>query len=226
MPARPVYAPHAESVPPHLRLRVVITTDHGRLLSDSERLHPVPAGMTSHQRAAWGHYDGRFAASGVILEPGEQVAYLNGPRFNVSEHCAVVVTDASFQANDGRAGTDHFAHGGLFPEEVIIPWVEMLRDAEPPAVTCTASGRAREGREGEITLQFTNPSQIELQLLSVTFVWGKRPPQEISIDHRLPALGQKTVTSTISSWPSKPDILAGRGTARLSCRQAMSSQPR
>ena len=40
----------ASEVPAHLRLRIIVTTDHGRLLGPSKRTIPVPEGMESHQR--------------------------------------------------------------------------------------------------------------------------------------------------------------------------------
>jgi hypothetical protein len=49
------------------KLRVIITTDHGRLLSDSRRLHPVPKGMVPHGRAAWGPASVLFDADGTLV---------------------------------------------------------------------------------------------------------------------------------------------------------------
>ncbi|HUT58255.1 MAG TPA: hypothetical protein VNA25_10450, partial [Phycisphaerae bacterium] len=205
-----------QRVPSHLSLKVIVTTDHGRLLGDSRKSHPVPQGMTAHQRAAWGRCDLSFPASGISLDAEGQIAYLNGPRFGISntDHCAVVLTDAAFQTNDGKAGVDHFPHGGLFPEEVIVPWFEMLRDAEKPAVTCKISGKAREGCEGQVAIEFVNPGQIGVRVLAVSFVFGKER-REINLDHDIPAIGQRTLVGTIRDWPSKHDALAGTATARL-----------
>jgi len=205
-----------QRVPSHLNLKVIVTTDHGRLLGDSSKSHPVPQGMISHQRAAWGRCDLSFSASGINLDASGQIAYLNGPRFGMSDvdHCAVVLTDAAFQTNDGRAGVDHFPHGGLFPEEVVVPWFEMLRDVEIPPVTCTASGKAKEGSEGQVTVGIVNPSQIELRVLALSLVFGKKR-HEISLNQSIPALCERALVVAIREWPSKHEALAGTATARL-----------
>jgi hypothetical protein len=203
-------------VPSHLSLKVIVTTDHGRLLGDSQKSLPVPQGMTAHQRAAWGRCDLSFPTSGISLDANGQVAYLNGPRFGISDidHCAVVLTDAAFQTNDGKAGVDHFPHGGLFPEEVVVPWLEMVRDAEMPAVVCKVSGKAREGAEGRVVVEFVNPSQIEVRVLALSFVFGKKR-REIDFSYDLPALCQKTFDGTMREWPSKHEVLDGSAMAKL-----------
>jgi hypothetical protein len=205
------------AVPSHLRLRLIITTDHGRLLGDSDRAHTVPVGMTAHQRAAWGHYDEQFPQSGFRVAEDASVVYFSGTRFGVSrtDHCAVILNDTAFHMNDGRAGAEHFAHGGLFPEEVIVPWYELLRDVEPPQVRCKAVGKAKEGREGAIALEFINASPINLQLISLMLSLGRSPAQEISIEYHLPPLSQKNLTVALKSWPSRQDALTGRATARF-----------
>lgn len=206
-----------QRVPSHLRLKVIVTSDHGRLFEDSERLHAVPSGMVSHQRAAWGPCNKTFPATGFSIETSQQIAYLNGPRFGVSNqaNCAIVLSEAAFHTNDGKTGVEQFAHGGLFPEEVIVPWIEMLRDAEAPAVSLKATGKAREGGEGKIAIEAVNSSRIALQVVSVDFIFGRRPPQRIHLEHELPALSQRAYVVGISDWPSRRDALSGRAAASL-----------
>jgi hypothetical protein len=205
------------AVPSHLGLRIIITTDHGRLFGDSKRVQAVPSGMTAHQRAAWGRYEELFPPSGFRIDTDAAIVYLSGTRFGVSatDHCAVVLNSSAFHMNDGKTGAEHFAHGGLFPEEVIVPWYELVRDAEPPQIRCKAVGKAREGREGTITLEFINPSPIDLQVISLTLSLGKRPAQEVPLEYALPSLSQRMVSVTLNRWPSQHDALAGRATARF-----------
>ena len=204
-------------IPTHLRLKVILTSDHGRLFGDSQRLHPVPAGMVSHQRAAIGRSATAFPATGFVCDAGNQVICVNGPRFGMSDRddCAMVLSDAAFVTNDGKAGVEQFAHGGLFPEEVIVPWIELLRDAEAPAMSLKATGTAREGSEGRLTLDAVNSSRIALTVVSVDFGFGHRPPQRLVLEHDLPPLSRRSHVVALADWPSKREVVSGCATATI-----------
>jgi hypothetical protein len=199
------------SVPSHLRLKVVITTDHGRLIGTSPRSQQAPDGMAVHQRAACGPYDKVFPASGVIMDEHSPIAVLHGPRFGISdqEHAAVLLSAASFYMNDGRGGEEFCPHGGLFPEEVIIPWVELRRDAEPPLVTCEATGTAKEATTGTLHLKFVNGSQIEVQIVSIECMFG-RSKHTYAVSGSIPPLSQEQLDVAIPSWPGKREAMAAK----------------
>ena len=59
-------------------LEVVVTTDHGRLLSSSSRTHPVPQDMNAEGRAATGPSGKTFPETGYLLEGDIVFWTLNG----------------------------------------------------------------------------------------------------------------------------------------------------
>jgi hypothetical protein len=147
-------------------LRLVIATDHGRLLSIAARRAPVPPLMVARGRAAWGASDESIGVEGYRVEGN--LAFLDADRFSISQKAAVLLSDESFLAADGKGGDDPYPHGGVYPEEVFIPWLEFLRDAlvAPPEVTLTGDGVA--GAEGEMTLQVVNEAHVSVRLDSLT----------------------------------------------------------
>jgi hypothetical protein len=206
-----------EAVPNQLKLNVVITTDHGRFFGRGDRTIPLPQGMKSHQRAAWG---GGGNASGLTRDfqilSNERVARLHPERYGLTESTLVSIAEDSFVNNDGSTGTDWFPHGGVWPEEVIIPWLEFQRDIEPPSVHGRISGSGIEGREGDIEIYLTNSSPLELEVISVS-IEGGEVTYEFPIKQKLPALDAKAITRRLSSWPSVNAI--GKMSAKCFLRQ-------
>lgn len=191
-----------EAVPNQLKLNVIITTDHGRFLGRSERTIPLLPGMLSHQRAAWG---GPANASDLKTDfeilAGEKAARLHPERFGLSQPALVAIAEDSFVNSDGSRGTDWFPHGGVWPEEVIIPWLEFQRDAEPPRVDGRISGAGVEGRDGEIEIHLTNSSPLELEVLSVSIA-GDDLNHQFMLNQKLAPRDAKAVTRRLSPWPS------------------------
>jgi len=151
-------------------LHVILTTDHGRLLGTSPRCVPVPAGMHAHGRAAWGRTPQDFPASGYMVDGN--MAYLYGERFGLSEDVAIILDESAFLTNDGRQGAERYAHGGLFPEEVIIPWIELERDVVPTqevgaGIQVRITGKGRAGQPGVLDIEIANANEIPLVLSSV-----------------------------------------------------------
>lgn len=196
-----------EAVPNHLKLNVVITTDHGRYLGRSERTIPLMAGMQSHQRAAW---DGSGNASDLRTDfeilAGEKAARLHPERFGLLQPALVSIAEDSFVNSDGSKGADWFPHGGVWPEEVIIPWLEYQRDAEPPHVDGRISGAGVEGRDGEIEIHLTNSSPLELDVLSV-LIYGGDLDHEFPLNQKLSPRDAKAITCRLSPWPSASKVV-------------------
>jgi hypothetical protein len=207
----------AAAVPAHLRLRILVTTDHGRYLGRSMRTVSAPAGMEPHQRAALGGATKTLPEDGYLIESGGAHALLDGRRFAISdsEDCAVVLSGDCFLTSDGKAGAELFPHGGLYPEEVLIPWFEVDRDAEPPNVVCKATGSGREGRKGEVTLLFTNAGLVDVTLLSAEFQFRGKPKVQILFNEALARQHQMTVKGSIDDWPTPSDLRVAVGVARL-----------
>ncbi|MCE5327915.1 MAG: hypothetical protein LLG01_16025 [Planctomycetaceae bacterium] len=201
-----------KQVPSHLKLKIIVTTDHGRLFQSSERACPIPLGMTAHQRAAWGRSSRALPPSGVSIEEEQQIAYLDGPLFGISNEgdCAIVLSEKSFFMSDGKSGTEQFAHGGLFPEEVIVPWIELLRDVEGPNAVAKITGKAREGAEGRLTVAVTNSSQISLQATWLEIAFGTAQPRHFELDHEIAPLTKREYVISVADWPAKPNAISAR----------------
>ena len=151
----------------HLRsnLRIVITADHGRLPEISKRKHPTPAGMKSHGRAAIGESGKDFPSSGYLIEG--DIVYLSQYRYGLPYDAAFILNDEAFTMSDGRGGMDEFSHGGAFPEEVFVPWLEFVTSIEEASLEYKVDGRGQAGRKGYINLELTNPSNEIFQVESI-----------------------------------------------------------
>jgi len=190
-------------LPDDRKLRVVITTDHGRLMSLSRRTQPIPEGMQAHGRAAWGTTRREFPQEGFVVEG--PLAYLHAERFALPEHCAVLLTDDSFLDAEGRRGTDAFPHGGLYPEEVLIPWIQMTRDRVPVSPQATLTGTGIAGQEGRMTLTVINPGDLRLVVTGVSFA---REGPCLQLELKVESMSSASVELRHSPWP-KPGALAG-----------------
>ncbi len=207
----------AGAVPAHLRLRIIVTTDHGRLLGKSERTIAIPAGMHSHQRVALGPSQGPTGGTGYVVREHDGTVMLDGRRFGISDtdDCTVALSSSAFRANDGRAGVEHFPHGGLAPEEVMIPWFEIVRDQEPPHIECTASGAAREDQAGQVTIHCVNAGQVDVMLEVFEFQFRDKPKLQVVANVSLPRMSEQIVLRTIDRWPTPSDLKAASAIARI-----------
>lgn len=202
-----------ESVSQDTRLRLVITTDHGRLLARAERSIPVPAGMAGHGRAAWGDTTIPLAANGYVIE-GE-VAYLHRSSFGLRDHAAVVLSESSFLTNDGKTGSELYPHGGLFPEEVIIPWLVFMRDYVQPNVEVRLAGSARAGASGEAMVELRNFDIVGVVVREIILVApGKRI--HLPIEFMLGPRAVEHIRAQVDIWPTKAELKGITGHAKIS----------
>jgi hypothetical protein len=144
-----------ESHPHPETLRVVIASDHGQLLGE------CPARITSPPEL---ETCGRIA-KGLTDDP--RFLNLDRDRFDLPEDLSVVRSDASCNS---FSYTEHGyvtgAHGGLFPEEVVIG-VSCLRlcpSRSPVIVKITGSGKP--GQAGHLQLEVNNCNSIVLTSVS------------------------------------------------------------
>jgi hypothetical protein len=192
------------SVPTYLSLRVIVSTDHGRLMTECRRTLPVPAGMQAHGRAAWGPSGKSLGEDDFILDEEAGLVYLKPERFRLSEDCAVVLDEALFCTNDGRTGSEVFPHGGLYPEEVIVPWVELWRDQTPPKLECVLKGEATAGKQGEVTLLVRNPSETEVRVKGLHLSWrGKECT--LPLERTVGSMREDSIPAELPEWPTQAD---------------------
>lgn len=188
-------------VPGDRQLKLVISTDHGRLLGSSDRNHPLPPGMEGSGRAAWGALELKFPSSGYMIQ--DDIAYLHAGRFGLDVFCAVSLSDESFVTSDGRGGSDLFAHGGVYPEEVLIPWLELTRDRSPLDIEATLEGTGIAGSQEEFRLTVNNPSQLNVRLLRLEI---SRSNVCFDFTETVGSMGSEELDLVWPSWPSKQEL--------------------
>jgi hypothetical protein len=189
-------------VPDEIHLRLVLTTDHGRLLSDSERTRPVPDGMEVHGRTAWGRCS-KNLDSGYYVE--DHIAYLHYASFGLPVDTAVIFDESAFTTRDGKRGYEHFPHGGLFPEEVIIPWIVYERDVVAPEIEIIISGRGYAAKQGTIEIRVTNLGDVGLTIQRLE-LYTDEIRREVHLDWYIKPRVSQTQSRTLAHWPSVTEL--------------------
>jgi len=198
-----------DQVPLSVDVNIFITTDHGRYLGVSKRVVAVPEEMEAHGRAAWGNANIEFPKSGYVIK--DNIAYLSRHRYGFeNRECdvAVILDDNAFQ--DKTYKQEKYPHGGLFPEEVIIPWMVFTRNIENPQVEISISGDGSANQPGKLLLITTNSSHINLSIIRCEFEFG--PDKIISIDKKvsIPSMKETKIEIDIPAWPSSEQVKIGK----------------
>ncbi|WP_192822482.1 hypothetical protein [Rufibacter sp. LB8] len=195
------------AVPIHTEVRVIITTDHGRLLSESPRTLDPISGFTGHGRAA---YRASPPHKKPIPRPDkaidtDTVRWLDPDRFKLPDWVAIARSDASFKivshTGSMRGGTDIFPHGGAWPEEVVVPWIELQSNLEPLMIGGFLSGESRSYRQGKAELHLNNSSSRPARLRKVKVQIPRVDDLEIEFDELLPGTIGISKSIEIPRWP-------------------------
>ncbi len=160
----------AQAAPADVPLQIVVTTDHGRMLGPSERAHATPVGFVSSGRASYGE-------KRPDLTNRKNLIWLDPELYSCGSHVVIVGDDGAFTTNasdtaTARAGVEKFAHGGIFPEEVVVPWLVFGRDVAPIHLQIELKGKGRAGREERATLRLSNSSNCALTLENLELNYG------------------------------------------------------
>jgi hypothetical protein len=192
-----------EQVPDRVLLQLVVTTDHGRLLARSQREVPVPAGMTSHGRAAWGACPLPFDENSYIIK--DNVAYLESYSYGLNQDAAVVLDEAAYETNDQRGGSELYPHGGLFPEEVIVPWLTFVRDAKEPQLEISISGSGTARKEGTLDIHVVNSDNrlVRVQQVALQMAASSRT---LEVDWMVLPQSEQHFIHKLDDWPSADDV--------------------
>lgn len=190
------------NLPKDRPLRLVITSDHGRLMGCSKRQIPPPSGWDVHERAAYLTKDGgrRYEAHGYAIE-GDLV-YLSPESFGLPYDAVCVLSDESFLDASGKGGTVAYPHGGLYPEEVIVDWLEYDLQPQPVAIKAILRGKGRPRRPASVELEITNRSSIPLH-----FVGLEEKTERLSMktpQRTLQPYSQETIPVQIDAFPNLP----------------------
>ena len=204
-----------DAVPESLLMKLIVATDHGRLMGGGQRAHRVPDGMVAHGRAAFGESGCQFPASGILFDPESGVTYISRSRFHTPQDCALVVNEEAFETSDGKGGIEQFAHGGVYPEEVIIPWVELLRDAVPPKVKVTVSGKGKARSAGECEVSIENPSERRVIMHGLRLLFGKREMKDMAVHAIATPQTTERASGFVEQWPSQTELASASAVALL-----------
>ena len=193
-----------EQVPPEIPLQIIITTDHGRLIGSSLRKHAIPSGMESHGRAAWGRSDKEFGLDGYIIE--DDIVFLNGERFGMSSDVALPLDSETFMMSDGKGGHEAFTHGGMYPEEVIIPWIGMVRDFVAPKVKVKITGQASAGKPGQLRIIITSQSETPITIPVMEFNFGTWSDKRTDLSFVVRPSAVEEFSIELEKWPTNAEL--------------------
>lgn len=192
-----------EKLPANIKLHIIVTSDHGRLCNpQSPRRLPVPSGMQAHGRLAWGHLNRSFDESGFSLDEAAGQIAVHGQRFGMTEDMLIALGEESFQGD--RSGYEPFPHGGLFPEEAIVPWFVFHRDAQRPNLLIAVKGSGEAEATGTLTIDITNPSQVSLECIAVSL--SHQPDAQTRIHQNISPVGKGEFELRLAPWPTKADL--------------------
>lgn len=192
-----------EKLPANLNLHIIVTSDHGRLYNPkSPRLLSVPGGMQAHGRVAWGPLHRSFDESGFWVDEATRQIAIHGQRFGMTEDMLIAFGEESFP-ND-RSGYEPFPHGGLFPEEAIVPWFVYQRDAQRPSLAIVVKGSGEAEVTGTLTITITNPSQMAMECIAVSL--PHHPEAKARCQWAIPPVDKREFEMHLAPWPTKVDL--------------------
>jgi len=199
-----------ESLPSEFLLQIIITTDHGRLLnSKSPRRLLAPEWMQAHGRVAWGRIDRQFSENGFSIDENAGWVAVHGERFGMTYDMLIAWGEDCFQ--NAQTGNESYPHGGLFPEEVIVPWFVFERDFQSPKLSVTISGKGEAECIGTMQVKITNLGRIALRCLTITLSHGI----QVSGHWDVPPLQETQFSVSLNPWPVKADLTTLKATLLL-----------
>src|SRR5690606_485398 len=98
-----------------------------------------------------------------------------------------------------------YSHGGLYPEEVIVPWIVMMRDMVAPDLAVTLSGNGQAGRQGSVAVQITNYADVDVIVKEIVLKFSTtRPP--FPINQTVQQRSSECFEFSLNSWPTAADV--------------------
>ena len=133
------------------KLKVVISSDHGQIMRDVQKLSNCPEELESKGRMAIGKTD------------DSRFVFLDARRFGLPHDISIVRNSDCISAfNYTKDKQIIGSHGGLFPEEVVVGFSVLSQSLQryPVIVTCSGEGKAK--RPGELTITIHNHNSVSL----------------------------------------------------------------
>ncbi len=193
-----------ETLPDHIPLQIIITSDHGRLLNPkSPRQISIPEQAEIHGRAAWGQFETDFGKNGFVVNEKTGWVDISGERFEIEYDARLTWGEESFRAT--KKGYEPYPHGGIFPEEIIVPWFLFVRDATSPDLDISLTGTGEAEMSGELIITIVNNDHRKLECLgiSLSYDMDALKGQPIRIVNSLAVTKWEI---SILPWPTKRDL--------------------
>lgn len=192
-----------KAVPEGVPCRIVVTSDHGRMFGYSNPRHHPPAGMQAKGRAAWGTCNQSFDERGYQVDDHNALIYLHPERFGLADYVAVPLDTDMFVADGGKGGGERFSHGGIHPEEVIVPWLQYVRGVQAPRLQGKVIVRGQVGKEGTLQLQIDNLEQYPVRVRALQLLMGEQGSHSLPVEQEAGAVSSSTVPLVLPKLPEK-----------------------
>lgn len=207
------------AVPEGAPARLVITTDHGRLLLASQRSVAPPAGFSSEGRAAFGQWQD-IPARGY--EVRDEYALLAKDTFGMTQDVAVLWNNETFHTASGATGLTICPHGGVAPEEVLIPWAVYARDLGFRLPILEVTGKSEAEQPGTLLLRAINPNPLPLTVTawagSLAPLLGEPPEWTLAagdVTEREFRLNRWPISSQLLGLNLQLTVRAGQGSPEM-----------
>jgi hypothetical protein len=126
-----------------------------------------------------------------------------GERFGLETNVAIPLDESGFMGNEGQGGEEFYPHGGLFPEEVIVPWIELVRDVSKPKIEVEISGKGRARRNGVLGVRILNLGDVEVFADKVVLRGRDGRERQVALQSlSIKPLNVTTVNVDLDNWPS------------------------
>src|SRR5690606_28960167 len=143
------------------------------------------------------------------------IVYLHAARFGLPSDAAIAFSEDTFRMNDGKTGSEWYPHGGLYPEEVLVPWIDLVRDVAPPDLVVKLSGNGQAGQRGELVLHLLNRESTPLTITALNLsLPGRQQKQQLNI--AIKPLEKQSIPLPWEKWPNKAEAV--QLVAKLSLR--------
>lgn len=133
------------------KLKVIISSDHGQIMGDVQKLSDCPEELESKGRMAIGKTnDSRFV-------------FLDARRFGLPHDISIVRNSDCISAfNYTKDKQIMGSHGGLFPEEVVVGFSVLSPSLQRYPVIVTCFGEEKAKQPGELTITIHNYNPVSL----------------------------------------------------------------
>jgi hypothetical protein len=200
-------------VPEKIPLQIIVTTDHGRMLGKAERVIHPPQNFESHGRTAWGESNKKFPEDGFEIR--DEIAYLSKYGFGLNYDVIVPLDERAFLTKDNRKGKEIYPHGGLYPEEVIIPWLVFARDWARPNLEISISGTGDVDQQGDLLVEAINLNDVDLILTEIQLRYGDQSPVSMALDLAIGSNAKLETVVQLPKWPSSAEAKRIMGNVKV-----------